>query len=184
MGAKPRVRVHFAGATTEPQEAALVPYLSGKEGIPSFVSFDDEKSIALKAQFAKSRNLRGVVIWDITGDYLESAPDSKTISGTPLASAIQQAFKNELPMPLVLSGTTVCVFPNPTPNGFIQVFTNSPEKANTSLAIFDTNGKQLHTTNYATAGHRVDLRSLPSGPYMIQVKHGSSPPVQVRVLKK
>lgn len=165
-------------------EAALVPYLSGKEGIPSFVSFDDEKSIALKAQFAISRNLRGVAIWDITGDYLESAPDSKTISGTPLASAIQQAFRNELPMPLVLSGTTVCVFPNPTPNGFIQVFTNSPEKANTSLAIFDTNGKQLHTTNYATAGHRVDLRSLPSGPYMIQVKHGSSPPVQVRVLKK
>ena len=165
-------------------DAAMVPYLSGKEGIPSFVSFDDENSISLKAQFAKSRNLRGVAIWDMTADYLESAPGSKTIAGIPLASAIQKVFKNEIPMPLVLSGTTVCVFPNPTPNGFIQVFTNSPVHANTSLTIFDVNGKQLHTTTYATAAHRVDIRSLPSGPYLVQVTHGNSAPVQVRVLKK
>ncbi|MBK9337688.1 MAG: T9SS type A sorting domain-containing protein [Lewinellaceae bacterium] len=165
-------------------EAALAPYLTGKEGIPSFVSFDDEHSIALKAQFAKSRNLRGTVVWDITADYLETAPGSKTISGTPLAAAVRRVFSSTEPLPLVLTGTTVCVFPNPTPNGYIQVFTNSAERANTNLTIFDANGKKIHAATYTTAAHRVDMRPLPAGPYMVQVKHGNSNAVQVQVLKK
>jgi GH18 family chitinase len=165
-------------------EAALVPYLTGKEGIPSFVSFDNENSIALKAHFAKSRNLRGVVLWDITGDYLETAPGSKTIAGTPLATAIRRVFAGKESLPLVLAGTTVCVFPNPTPNGFIQIFTNTKEQGSTDLTIFDANGKKIHNATYSTAAHRVDLRTLPAGPYTVQVKHGSSKAVQVRVLKK
>ncbi|MEQ1744690.1 MAG: glycosyl hydrolase family 18 protein [Saprospiraceae bacterium] len=165
-------------------EAALVPYLSGKEGIPSFVSFDDENSIALKAHFAKTRNLHGVAIWDMTADYLETAPGSKTVTATPLASAIQRVFKSAEPPPLVLSGTTVCVFPNPTANGFLQIFTSAAERANTALTIFDANGNQIHAANYATASHRVDIRGLPSGQYLVQVQYGKSNPVQVRVLKK
>ncbi|MFN0012997.1 MAG: glycosyl hydrolase family 18 protein [Saprospiraceae bacterium] len=165
-------------------EAALVPYLSGKEGIPSFVSFDDENSIALKAHFAKTRNLRGVAIWDMTADYLESGPGSKTVAATPLASAIQRVFKSAESPPLVLSGTTVCVFPNPTANGFLQIFTAATERANTTLTIYDANGKQVHVTSYPTASHRVDIRGLPSGQYLVQVKYGNSNPVQVQVLKK
>lgn len=165
-------------------EVAQVPYLTGIEGIPSFVSYDDERSIALKAQFAQSRNLRGVVIWDITGDYIETAPGSKTIAGTPLATAARRALTSAEPLPLVLSGTTVCIFPNPTPNGFIQIFTHSMTRADTDLTILDGNGKKIHSTTYSTAGHRVDLRALPAGPYTVQVKHGGSAPVQVQVLKK
>ncbi|MBL7775964.1 MAG: hypothetical protein JNK89_08165, partial [Saprospiraceae bacterium] len=62
-------------------EVAQAPYLAGKSGIRSFVSFDDERSISLKAEFAKSRNLHGVVIWDITADHLETAPGSRVLAG-------------------------------------------------------------------------------------------------------
>lgn len=73
-------------------EAAQVPYLTGLNGLNTFVSFDDTLSVRLKAEFAVERNLRGAIIWEITGDYLETAPGSGVIAGTPLADAIFEAF--------------------------------------------------------------------------------------------
>lgn len=166
-------------------EAAQAPYLAGKNGIPSFVSFDDERSIALKAQFIKSRNLHGAVIWDVTADYLETAPGSGKIGGAPLAAALKRVFNGtQTAVPPVLAGATVCVFPNPTANGFLQVFTNAAERARTDLAVFDTSGQKLHTISYSGATHRLDMRALPAGPYLVQVKRGNDKPVLVRVVKK
>lgn len=161
------------------------PYLCGKNGLPSFVSFDDERSIALKAGYVKCRNLHGVAIWDITADYLETAPGSKTIARTPLADAIRKEFSratNVLPGELIQP--TVCIFPNPTPNGYLQVFTSAPERADTRLAIYDTNGQKIHDTAFSKASYRLDLRALPAGPYLVQVKRGRDQPVLVRVVKK
>ena len=166
-------------------ETAQAPYLTGKNELASFVSFDDEKSIALKAQFAKSRNLHGVVVWDVTSDCLESAPGSGVIAGTPLANAVKRVFSaSASAMPSILSTATICVFPNPTPNGYLQVFTNAAERARTDLAIFNTNGEKIHSTSYSEASHRLDLRALPAGPYLVQVKRGNDKPVLVRVVKK
>jgi GH18 family chitinase len=166
-------------------DAAQVSYLSGKTGIRSFVSYDDEKSISLKAEFVKSRNLHGVVVWDITADYLETAPGSRKIAGTPLATAIKNVFsKPGKSLSPVFSETTVCVFPNPTPNGYLQIFTNAAERALTDLAIFNTNGEKIHAAKYSEASHRLDMRALPAGPYLVQVTHGKNKPVLVRVVKK
>ena len=164
---------------------AQVPYLSGKAGIRSFVSFDDERSIALKAEFVKSRNLHGVVIWDIAADQLETAPGSRIIAGAPLATAIRTVFSSpSTAISPVFSGATVCVFPNPTPNGYLQIFTNATDQVPTDLAIFDTNGQKIHASKYSGASHRLDLRALPAGPYMVQVTRGKDKPVLVRVVKK
>lgn len=166
-------------------ETAQAPYLTGKNGMPSFVSFDDERSISLKAQFIKSRNLHGAVIWDITADYMETAPGSGKIAGAPLAAALKRVFSGaQTAMPPVLAGANVCVFPNPTPNGFLQVFTNAPERARTDLAVYDTSGQKIHAISYSGATHRLDMRALPAGPYLVQVKRGSDKPVLVRVVKK
>ncbi|MBL0343249.1 MAG: T9SS type A sorting domain-containing protein [Bacteroidetes bacterium] len=73
-------------------ESAQVPYLTGKNGLLSFVSFDDPESITLKAIYALENNLKGVVIWDISGDYIETFPGSGLISETPLCDAIKKAF--------------------------------------------------------------------------------------------
>lgn len=46
---------------------ALVPYMTNRQGKLVY-SFETERSIGLKCQFAKDRKLHGVMIWSIDGD--------------------------------------------------------------------------------------------------------------------
>jgi chitinase len=75
---------------------AEVPYLTGLGNLHTFVSFDDEQSVALKANYIKSKNLRGAIIWEITGDYIETTPGSGIIAGTPLVDTLKSVFCNGL----------------------------------------------------------------------------------------
>lgn len=67
---------------------AQVPYLIGKNSLYTFVSYDDTNSIALKAQYINDQNLRGAIVWEITGDVLETVPGSGIIGSTPLATVL------------------------------------------------------------------------------------------------
>ncbi|MEW5799601.1 MAG: glycoside hydrolase family 18 protein [Bacteroidota bacterium] len=49
--------------------SAKVPYLI-IPGIKTLISYDDEESVAYKAQYVIDNKVRGVIIWEITGDYL------------------------------------------------------------------------------------------------------------------
>jgi len=68
-------------------EAAQTPYLINKKD-SSFVSYDNEKSIRLKAQYALDNKCAGVIIWDATGDYMEKRKGSLLLTGTPLADQL------------------------------------------------------------------------------------------------
>ena len=46
-------------------EQAMVPYRTNGT---YFVSYDDQKSIAIKAQYIKDRNLAGTIVWQVYGD--------------------------------------------------------------------------------------------------------------------
>jgi len=48
-------------------DVAQTPYLFNADG-NVFVSYEDAKSIALRSQLAKERGLRGVFMWELTGD--------------------------------------------------------------------------------------------------------------------
>ncbi|PHR25264.1 MAG: hypothetical protein COA38_16125 [Fluviicola sp.] len=74
--------------------AAQVPYLTGNGTLNTFVSYDNEQSIGLKAQYIVDNNLRGAIIWEITGDYMETSPGSGIIAGTPLADTLNNVFCN------------------------------------------------------------------------------------------
>ncbi len=76
---------------------AMVPYLTGKNGLNTFVSYDDANSVALKAQYIVDQDLRGAIIWEITGDYIETSPGSGVIAGTPLADTLNQIFCSYIP---------------------------------------------------------------------------------------
>ena len=73
---------------------AQVPYLTGDGGLNTFVSYDNEKSIGLKGQYVVDHNLAGVIIWEITGDYMETNPGSGVIVGTPLADTLNLSLCN------------------------------------------------------------------------------------------
>jgi len=67
-------------------EISEVPYLILPE-TKTLVSFDDAQSIKLKAEYVVGHKARGVIIWEITGDYLE---DGKT----PLTDALDTVFSS------------------------------------------------------------------------------------------
>jgi GH18 family chitinase len=73
---------------------AQVPYLTSMSN-NSFVSFDNEESLTAKAQYIVNNDLRGCIIWEITGDYIETSPGSGQIAGTPLISAVNEVFCSE-----------------------------------------------------------------------------------------
>ena len=64
-------------------DRAKAPYLVSAAW-QLLVSYDDEESIRAKAQYVAQNDVHGVIIWEITGDYL---PDGKT----PLLDALTQA---------------------------------------------------------------------------------------------
>lgn len=76
-------------------DSAQVPYLIKKDK-SSFVSYDDEKSIRMKAEYVKEKNLAGVIIWEITGDYIETSPGSGVVGKTPLIDVVNKVFDTRL----------------------------------------------------------------------------------------
>lgn len=72
--------------------AARAPYLSfaaprGPQGC-TFVSYEDEESIAAKGEFVRGRGLGGVIVWTIGGGHLRGAPAG---SRDPLLAAAHAA---------------------------------------------------------------------------------------------
>lgn len=74
--------------STHWDNTAKVPYLTGNGSLYTFVSYDDTASIRHKAQYIIDKNLRGAIIWEITGDYLETSAGSGVILGTPLVDTL------------------------------------------------------------------------------------------------
>ncbi len=72
-------------------EQVKCPYLLGNT-INTFVSYDNEESVQFKARYLKHQQAQGVIIWEITGDYVETAPGSGVIAGTPLLDSLIEIF--------------------------------------------------------------------------------------------
>ena len=73
-------------------DTAQVPYLIGGKNNNTFVSFDNARSVRLKAEYALKNECAGVIIWEITGDYIERSPGSGVVKETPLIDQIKQVF--------------------------------------------------------------------------------------------
>jgi chitinase len=71
------------------------PYLLGNS-INTFVTYDDPESLRYKAQYVKDHNAMGIIIWEITGDYIETTSGSGVISGTPLLDTIHVVFNETI----------------------------------------------------------------------------------------
>lgn len=125
-----------------------VPYLTGKT-TKSFVTYDDEESVCMKADYVMSNNLAGVIIWEITGDYLEN-------NATPLQDQISAVFNNKpcicQRMPAVITSEvktiaskienpSITLFPNPSEGKSIYFKINNTKADEVEVAIYDIIGK-------------------------------------------
>ena len=70
-------------------DVSKVPYLISKNKA-TLICYDDEQSIKIKAQYVNDMNASGVIIWDITSDYVETEPSSGQIKSTPLATVLAE----------------------------------------------------------------------------------------------
>lgn len=161
-------------------EQAQVPYLTGLGGLNTFLSFDDEKSIGLKGQYIVDHGLAGAIIWEITGDYIETAPGSGVISNTPLTDTLN---------------LSLCHAPTDTTSGggsggdpdasvievndLIQIYPNPAQdfviiKANNMFAqvrLYDINGNLVCT--YDELPKLIPTDVLLPGIYLIELRHQS-----------
>lgn len=148
---------------------AKVPYLTGKSSLNTFVSYDNVESITQKAQFIVDQNLRGAIIWEITGDYVETAPNSGVIQSTPLVNAINSVFcnqpqevtNNKAPLEIIIS-------PNPVKNN-LKIINNSSEFD--SFLVYDSKGQVVIVSQLLLSGlNDVAFSELVDGVYFVAFK--------------
>jgi GH18 family chitinase len=159
---------------------ARVSYLLGKStgsAAGTFVSFDDIESMTKKAAQVAANQMRGVIIWEITGDYLESAPGSGVVGGTPLVDTINKIFCHSIGLREPVGDVRhnplqVNIFPTPTSaQTTIRVWSDDPGPG--SIIITDMNGRMVvqQEFNHPSAWHDVvlSLDRSATGVYLVTV---------------
>ncbi len=122
-------------------DVAHVPYLTGLNDLHTFVSYDDEASINEKGHFIVNNDLAGAIIWEITGDYIETFPGSGIIESTPLASALNEALCSLPSVPLDCEHMCVTdISFNPETNLLDVTIVNGSEQINYPTVVVIING--------------------------------------------
>jgi GH18 family chitinase len=150
--------------------AAEVPYKIALDGT-SFLSYDDEASVALKAQYIVDQGLRGAIIWEITGDYIESAPGSGVIVSTPLANQLHEVFCNQIEV-LEHDTNLLKVFPNPAADR-IQVHLGTLQSS--AIVILNIVGQHCMEQVPGSNLLELDISHLTPGCYFIRTSEGVQP---------
>jgi chitinase len=158
---------------------AKVPYLFGKAGgsaAGTFVSFDDKRSIGLKATYINSKGARGAIIWDISHDLMETSPGSGIAAGNPLADTLHQI--------LCPSATSIAenvqavndlsVFPNPA-SDHATVIVNLAIEGTYTLTMYDILGQELQSKKltFTKGMNQIDLpvNGINNGYYFINIQN-------------
>ena len=141
------------------------PYLLGNY-INTFVTFDNTLSVGYKAQYVKDHNAGGIIIWEITGDYLETFAGSGIIQGTPLLDTIHEVFNAPVSAPSLAHPSAISVFPNPASQ---QLFITAPS-APTEILIYNLSGSEIKAP---FRDNVLDISNLKNGMYLLEVYDGS-----------
>jgi len=161
---------------------AKVPY---KTNGTYFLSYDNEQSIGLKAQFIKDNQLAGVIIWTATGDWIDldknttqyggklvSSPETKA----PLVNKINEVFAASITTGITTGSSnqkSLVIHPNPSSELF-----HVPLLDNTSISsvvITDTKGVFIINARINIMPGYLDIYTgeLAQGEYIISVYQGN-----------
>jgi chitinase len=151
------------------------PYLLGTN-INTFVTFDNTLSVDYKAQYVRDHNAGGIIIWEITGDYVETFSGSGIIQGTPLLDTIHQVFNESVGVPSLPQTSTIFVFPNPASQ---HLFITTPS-APTEVLIYNLNGASVEAR---FKDNRLDVSNLKNGMYLLDI-NDCNRRYQAKFLKK
>lgn len=140
------------------------PYLLGNS-INTFVTYDDVLSIGYKAQYVMDNDAMGVIIWEITGDYIETAPGSGIIEGTPLLDTINQIFNTVTRTGSINEATDFFIYPNPASEYvLIQNVVNIE-----TITLFSLDGKRMLQNKNS---NKLDVKNMKAGVYILTIESG------------
>lgn len=143
---------------------AQVPYMTSAEN-NSFVSYDDEASVEAKSQYIIDHNLRGAIIWEITGDYIETIPGSGIIAGTPLADVINEVFC-ATPENVEEVSELLDIYPNPA-SGSITIRTTG--MAGRTVKIENSVGSLVKEESLSGMNSTLNIEQLQPGFYILSI---------------
>jgi chitinase len=158
---------------------AKVPYLLGNGSLHTFVSYDDEESMGIKAQYIVDKQAGGAIIWEITGDYLETSAGSGIISGTPLVDTMIAVFCSSgstLSIPNQTSLPELKIYPNPAiQEVWVEVL--AQDASNYTLKLQNMVGQIVYQTEVRSMPGMntflLPVSVLPSGSYVLMLSQGS-----------
>lgn len=150
--------------------SAKVPYLTGKGTLNTFLSYDDEKSIGLKGKYVADNNLAGVIIWEITGDYIESVSVPGTIDGTPLADTLNACLCKTTASANVdeshTESSAISLYPNPCSDQ-LNIHISQLEEMLT-VDIYNSLGANVYQGK--ANANTIDISNLSKGVYWIRLE--------------
>lgn len=149
---------------------ASVPYLTGKNDLNTFVSFDNATSIAKKATYIMENQFAGAIIWEITGDYIETYSGSGIIKNTPLVDTLNAMFCNynvvthQYPK---LLHKPINIYPNPASSNFY--ITNDTNSESIKIQVYTQTGILIKVLQFNHTNHvKIDFNE-PAGVYFVKV---------------
>lgn len=150
---------------------AQVSYLMGKpngSASGTFVSFDDEESIAKKAEYIVSNNARGAIIWELTGDYIETSVGSGIVAVTPLVDTLKYVFCNHAVGNKNINSqvSEYEIYPNPCSQ---SISIKGAFVEGMSIEVYDISGKILSSEKMLSTQETIDVSEFTPGVYFFRL---------------
>ncbi len=181
---------------------AQVPYLSFSTPFVSpwptwpsppitttYVTYEDEQSIAAKGLYVHNEELGGCIIWTISQGYLDWLSSGEK---DPLMKAVKTAFLGTSSIEQPSPSSVVSLFSvAPNPASFsASVRYNLVQQSHVRITMFDLSGHQVRTLldDFEQGGeHSLPMQKLdemPTGVYILQLSTGSQTITQRLVIAK
>ncbi len=159
------------------------PYLTGNNNLKTFLSFEDMQSIGIKSQYIVDNNLRGAIIWEITGDYIETYPGSGVIAATPLVDTINSVFCDTTATTIQNNANLFSlVYPNPVKQNLkIQL---KKEHHDVNISVSNVEGKKISKYHF-DAVRDFDIKIIGrSGIYFVQIITADGKTETIKIIKQ
>ncbi|MBL0051054.1 MAG: hypothetical protein IPP29_05735 [Bacteroidetes bacterium] len=124
--------------------------------------------MALKAQFIVNQNLRGAIVWELTGDFIETSPGSGIVASTPLANALNANLCSVNLAPTITINTPVANSNFVAPAS-INITATASDADGTIKNVKFYNGTTLLFTDLV-APYSYTWANVPIGTYTIKAK--------------
>ncbi|HSQ41794.1 MAG TPA: glycoside hydrolase family 18 protein, partial [Fibrobacteraceae bacterium] len=140
-------------------DTSKVPYALTPTG--GYATFDNAASIALKLHWVIDNGYPGVILWELSQDYLEEG-------GHPILDSLA-TIRAEATAIQISTGTAASKIHRNGQTFWIETYGMEPS----SLSLYQLNGHLLRQVRGSSGLLRLDLRNIPEGPYFVVLRRGA-----------